>query len=50
MNPISLLQLWIDQGNEEEQRETGDYLIHALDSDRVGARKLFPPELQGVTW
>lgn len=45
-----LLQSWIDEGDAEEQTETGEYLIRALDEDRLSDRKLFPPELQGVTW
>lgn len=47
---ITLLQAWIDQGDLEEQRETGEYLIRALDEDRLSDRKLFPPDLRGVTW
>lgn len=29
------------EGDEEEQRETGEYLIRALDEDRPSYRKLF---------
>jgi hypothetical protein len=47
---ITLLQTWIDEGDAEEQRETGEYLIRALDEDRLSDRPLFPPELKGVTW
>ena len=47
---ISLLQTWIDEGDPEEHRETGEYLIRALDEDRLSDRPLFPPELKGVTW
>jgi hypothetical protein len=47
---VALLQTWIDEGDAEEQRETGEQLIHALGADRLSDRKLFPPELQGVTW
>jgi hypothetical protein len=47
---IALLQGWIDEDNEAEQKETGDFLIKALDEDRFSNRKLFPPELKGVTW
>ena len=47
---VELLQTWIDEGDAEEQTETGEYLIRALDEDRLSDRKLFPPELQGVTW
>ena len=46
----TLLQTWIEEGDSEEQRETGEYLIHALDEDRLSDRQLFPPELKGVTW
>lgn len=47
---VDLLQSWLDDGDAEEQRETGQYLIQALDSDRLSERKLFPPELRGITW
>jgi hypothetical protein len=47
---VTLLQSWIEGGDDEEQRETGAYLIHVLDEDRLAKRPLFPPELKGVTW
>jgi len=47
---VSLLQSWVEEGDAEEQRETGEYLIRVLDEDRLSDRKLFPPELKGVTW
>lgn len=47
---IALLQSWIDDGDAAEQRATGEYLVGVLDEDRLSDRKLFPPELQGVTW
>jgi hypothetical protein len=47
---ISLLQRWIDNGDENEHRATGEFLVRALDEDRLSDRKLFPPELKGVTW
>lgn len=47
---IALLQSWIDRGDEAEQRETGEYLVKSLDEDRSSYRKLYPPELKGVTW
>ncbi|MCP4702740.1 MAG: hypothetical protein GY862_38650 [Gammaproteobacteria bacterium] len=48
---VSLLQSWIDdEENAIEQQETGEYLIHNLDEDRLSNRKLFPPELKDVTW
>ena len=47
---VTLLQSWIEEGNPEEQQETGEYLIRALDEDRLADRQLFPPELKDVTW
>ena len=47
---VRLLQSWLDEGDAAEQTETGDYLVRALDEDRLSDRKLFPPELKGVTW
>ena len=47
---VNLLQSWIDDEDVEEQQETGQYLIHALDDDRFSERKLFPLDLKGVTW
>ncbi|MCI0360858.1 MAG: ribbon-helix-helix domain-containing protein [Planctomycetaceae bacterium] len=46
----ALLQSWMDSPDEAEQKETGDFLVRALDEDRLSNRKLFPPELEGVTW
>jgi hypothetical protein len=47
---VNLLQSWIDDEDDKEQQETGLYLIHALDDDRLSERKLFPSELKGITW
>lgn len=49
---VSLLQSWIDADDTEvaDQKATGDFLIQVLDADRLSDRKLFPPELKGVTW
>ena len=49
---VALLQSWIDADEAEaaEQKATGDFLIQALDADRLSNRKLFPPELKDVTW
>ena len=47
---VALLQSWIDADDPEEQKETGDFLIRALDEDRPLDRKLFPPELKGISW
>lgn len=47
---VRLLQSWIEDGDPEEQKETGEYLIRVLDEDRRSGRPHFPPELKGVTW
>jgi hypothetical protein len=47
---VQLVQSWIDEGDTDEQRETLEYLIHALDEDRPSNRKLFPKKLKGKSW
>jgi hypothetical protein len=47
---VDLLQSWIEAGDAQEQKETGEYLIRILDEDRLSDRRLFPPELKGVSW
>ena len=47
---VNLIQSWIDDEDIEEQQETGQYLISALDNDRLSDRKLFPVEMKGITW
>ena len=37
-----LLQSWVDEGDEQEQTETWEYLRKALDEDRLSNRPLFP--------
>ena len=50
LETVNLLQSWLDAEDTEEQRETGEYLIRALDRDRLSDRKLFPIEMKSVTW
>ncbi len=38
---VALLQSWLDEKNPDEQQETGDYLIRALDEDCFSDRQLF---------
>lgn len=38
----ALIQSWIDDGDEEEQRETWEALKEGIDANRVGQRKFFP--------
>ncbi len=46
----ALFDSWINHGDAEEQKETGEYLIRVLDEDRLSDRKLFPLEKKGQTW
>ena len=45
-----LIRSWMEQENAEEQRETIEYLVRALDEDRLSGRKLFPEDLEGTSW
>ncbi|MFK0735601.1 MAG: toxin-antitoxin system HicB family antitoxin [Gloeotrichia echinulata GP01] len=47
---VNVLQSWMDEDDDQEQHQTGEYLIDALDQNRLSDRKLFPVELKGVTW
>jgi hypothetical protein len=47
---IALLDSWLDEGEAEDQRETGEYLIRTLEEDRLSDRQLFPPETKGQSW
>lgn len=47
---IALIQSWMDEEDSEEQKETGTYLVEALDKSRLSERKLFPAEREGITW
>jgi hypothetical protein len=40
----------MDEEDSEEQKETGTYLVEALDKSRLSERKLFPAEREGITW
>jgi hypothetical protein len=47
---VALIQSWIDGADEAEQKRVGNLLARVIDEDRLSDRKLFPPELEGVTW
>ena len=47
---LALLDTWEKNGDPEEQRETLEFLIRALDENRPEGYKLFPPELKGKSW
>ena len=46
----TLIRSWTDEGDPEEQRETIEHLVRALDENRLSNRKLFPEELKGKSW
>ena len=46
----TLIRSWTDEGDAEEQRETLEHLVRALDENRLSDHKLFPEELKGKTW
>ena len=39
---LDLLRSWREDGDEDEQRETWEFLQQALDEDRLSERPLFP--------
>lgn len=41
---IDLINSWIEEGDEQEQTETAEYLERVLDEDRLSNRPLFPHE------
>jgi len=45
----ALLQSWLEE-DPEEQKDTFEYLVRALDEDRPSQRKLFPSALKGISW
>ena len=47
---VNLLQQWLDEEDAGEQQSTGDFLVEALDADRLANRQLFPDNLEGITW
>ena len=47
---IALLQSWIDRGYDPDKEEESTEFLLMLDEDRLSDRKLFPPELKGITW
>ena len=46
----ALIRSWMGEEGAGEQRETIEYLVRALDEDRLSDRKLFPRELKGKSW
>jgi hypothetical protein len=46
----ALIESWIQEEDDQEQKQTGDFLVQSLDEDRLSERKRFPPDLEGVSW
>ena len=46
----TMIQSWMKDDDAEEQRETMEHLVRALDEDRLSNSKLFPKELKGKSW
>lgn len=46
----ALIRSWLGEEDADEQRETLESLVRALDEDRLSDRKLFPEELKGKSW
>ena len=46
----TLLQSWIDESKTDIPTEPDGDFIRQLDEDRLSDRKLFPTELDGITW
>jgi hypothetical protein len=44
------IHAWLNDDDQQEQPETGEYLIQALNERRAGGRLLYPKELKGITW
>ncbi len=47
---VSLLESWIQETDDQEQKTTGDFLVKNMDDSRLSDRKLFPPDKEGVSW
>ena len=47
---VDLIQSWIEDGDVQEQTETGEFLVMSLDEDRLSDRALFPSKYKDVTW
>jgi hypothetical protein len=47
---MALLRSWRERGDAKQQQQAMEFLIQALDEDRTSDRKLFPPELKGISW
>lgn len=46
---VAMLQAWIEE-DEESDEEYDEEFLQMIDEDRLSDRKLFPPEMKGISW
>jgi hypothetical protein len=47
---VALVQSWIDEDEASEEEGYDDEFLRMIDEDRPSYRKLFPPEMKGISW
>lgn len=47
---VALIQSWIDEDEASDEEGYDDEFLRMIDEDRTSYRKLFPPELKGISW
>jgi hypothetical protein len=47
---VALVQSWIDEDEASAEEGYDEEFLRMIDDDRPSYRKLFPPELKGISW
>ena len=47
---VALLQSWMAEPDEAKVEGSQESILESLDQARTSDRKLYPPELKGITW
>jgi hypothetical protein len=47
---VALVQSWIDEDEASSEEGYDEEFLRMIDEDRPSYRKLFPPELKGISW
>ena len=47
---VALLQSWMEEADQGEPENSEASIFETLDQARTSDRKLYPPELKGITW
>ncbi len=47
---VALVQSWIDEDEASAEEGYDEEFLRMIDEDRPSYRKLFPPELKGISW